>query len=123
MRLNRSVAIEVAAAAAVILACAFAGAALGWAGPGRTDVSTRVWPFYLDTWFTKPQWSWRVVLPLAAFAVAALPVRAWLRAERPTVAHLVALIAGAYLVHVALGMVRFGFEAGLAHTFSRPQEY
>ena len=58
-RLRRDAAVEVAVAAAVLLACAWLGDVTGWKGPPKVDISTRIWPFYLDTWFPVSVWTGR----------------------------------------------------------------
>lgn len=107
------------AAALVIALCGFLGARLGWRGVPKTAISTALWPFYLDTWFTGSVWSWRVLVPIAIFA-AGWPL---LRRFVAGVGSLGPVVAVAYLFHVGCGIVRHGWTGGLTHTLLRGQEY
>jgi hypothetical protein len=117
--------VEVAAAAAVILFCALVlGRLAGWQGPPKHATSTRIWPFYLDTWFPVTVWSGRVLVPLVGLALALWPLRRFVRREGDAVTSFVALALAAYVVHFGCGIVRFGVTHGLTHTFARTlQEY
>src|SRR5207253_1366049 len=77
--------------------------------------------FYLDTWFGKPVWTWRALLPLAALGPLWLALKRWLR--QATLANLILLATAAYAVHFTCGIVRHGPALGLQFTFSRAQEY
>jgi hypothetical protein len=118
----REAAIELAAAALALCLFAWLGAITGWKGPPKTAISTAVWPFYFDTWFPRPVWTWRTVLPFCALLAAWWPLRQFAAGDR-RVAIFAALIVGAYAVHLGCGVERHGFERGLSFTFSRPQEY
>jgi hypothetical protein len=117
-------AIELAVAAALLGACAAAGVALGWTGKPGLATSTRIWPFYLDSWRPKvgstTVWTVRVLFTLTAGALFMLPLRRWARErESPDWLGLLWLCAGAYAIHFTLGIQRHGFPKGLEHTFSR----
>ncbi len=101
--------------------CAWLGTVTGWKGRPKTAISTQIWPFYLDTWFPKPVWTWRALLPLAALGPLLYALRRWLRAA--TLVNLLLLATAAYAVHFTCGIVRHGFDLGLQFTFIRAQEY
>jgi hypothetical protein len=115
--------LEALAAAAVVLSWVWIGRRAGWNGPPAVDVPTRFWPFYLSTWDTRTVWTWRALLPLAALAAALVPLRRWLGGEGDGRRALVALGSSAYLVHLGLGIQRYGVEEGLRHSFERGFEY
>jgi Dolichyl-phosphate-mannose-protein mannosyltransferase len=106
-----------------VVACYFFGRATGWMGVPRGFDSTAYWPFYTDTWFEKTIFTGRVVLPLLALALVWPIVRRWLDDEGPALPLLLAVVAGAWIVHLSLGFVRHGVEEGLQLTFRRAQEY
>jgi hypothetical protein len=114
-------ALEILASLAVLLACAWLGAATGWKGPPKTAISTRVWPFYLDTWFPWPVWTWRALVPLAALPPLVYAVRRWLRAGRPL--DLALVLVCVWAVELGCGIVRHGADLGLQYTLMRGQEY
>jgi hypothetical protein len=117
--------LEVAGAAIVILACALLlGRLAGWQGPPRLATSTRIWPFYLDTWFPVTVWSGRVLVPLVGLALALRPLRRFLDGKDDLATCFIALGLAAYVVHFGCGVVRSGVVHGLTHTFQRTlQEY
>ncbi len=117
--------VEVAASVATILFCAIVlGRLAGWQGPPKLATSTRVWPFYLDTWFPVTVWSGRVLVPLAGLALALRPLRRFLDGKGDRATSFTALALAAWVVHFGCGLVRFGLARGLTHTFSRTlQEY
>jgi hypothetical protein len=117
----RGPAIELAVAATVLLLWAGLGTVTGWKGRPKTAISTAVWPFYFDTWFPKPVFTWRALLPLVGLGAAWLPIRRWTAGGRA--AWLIAIVVAAYAVHAACGVVHNGFQQGFELTFSRVQEY
>lgn len=85
---------------------------------GYLAVRTAYWPFYvLDV--EKPLWTARLFFPVAAFAIACVPLRAWLRKEGNALTTLVALATSAWLFHVALAIAHLGLAHAFTDTFTR----
>ncbi len=122
-RINwRETAIEVGIAALILLAWAGLGWVTGWMGRPKTAISTTVWPFYFDTWFHEPVFTWRILITLGAFGLVIWPLRRFLAGDSQWYI-LPLLVFTAWGVHLACGVQRWGFPRGLEFTFSRPQEY
>src|SRR5438552_5460186 len=116
----RSATYEIAFAFIGLALFGLIGDATGWKGVPRTSTSTRLWPFYIDTWDTRTVWTARALLPLIAIVPVLLVLRMWFR--RGGIRWLFALVGAAYIVQVGCGVERYGV-AGLSHTFTRAQEY
>jgi hypothetical protein len=118
---RRGPVLEVVGAAAVLLVVAGLAHLAGWDGPRKWSTSTAVWPFYLDTYDRSIVLTWRALWPVAALALAWLPLRQWASddARRAGLPMLVALVAAAWVYHLGVGFVRHGVEQGLTRTFYR----
>jgi len=110
---------EMALFALVLFAAARVGHATDWDQTnGYLALRTAYWPFYvLDV--DKPLWTARLLLPVAAFALAWVPVRAWLRREWKTGVALAAVALSAWLFHAALAIAHLGFANAFTDTFTR----
>ena len=111
---------EMALFAIALYAAARLGHATRWDhSDGYLALRTAYWPFYvLDV--VKPLWTARLVFPVAALALACLPLRAWLRREGSRRLTLAALVAGAWLFHVALAVAHLGLAHAFTDSFLRP---
>ena len=118
---KRSQYLELAASAGVLLFCAWLGTVTGWKGRPKTAISTEIWPFYLDTWFGKPVFTWRALIPLALIPLVVVAARVFVK--RGHFVHLLLLCICAYAFALACGVVRHGVPLGLEFTFLRAQEY
>jgi Dolichyl-phosphate-mannose-protein mannosyltransferase len=117
--LRRDALVELAVAAAVLVVWTVGlGTLAGWKPPPWTGQSTDLWPFYVRTqWLV--QWH-RAIAPLGAFALTFPILRAWMRRrDGDPLALLAGLTLGAFVFHLACGMMQDGF----AYTFGRPNEY
>ena len=117
-------AIEILGAAALLIAYARYGEHRRWTGEIGGTLSTRIWPFHLETWpwTNEVTWTPRVWTSVGA-ALAALGASwLWLRARRQTLA-LILLLATSYGFHVAVNVQRWGLDDGLERGFQRPSEY
>jgi len=110
---------EMALFALVLFAATRVGHATDWDQThGYLALRTNYWPFYvLD--MEKPVWTLRLLLPVAAFAVACVTVRAWFRTKGSTRAALVAVAVSAWLFHCALAIAHLGLANAFTDTFTR----
>jgi hypothetical protein len=110
---------EIVLFALLLVLAARVGEATGWdQATGYLALRTRYWPFYvLDV--ESPLWTARLLFPVAAFAVACVPLGAWLRGEGSARAGLLSVAVGAWLFHLALAVAHLGLQHAFTDTFTR----
>jgi hypothetical protein len=112
---------ELVGATLLLPACFILGRVTGWMGHRKGFDSTEFWPFYNDTWFPGPVFSFRVLFPVLAFLLLWPLLRRWL--TKDGLAALFMIIVGAWVYHLALACVRHPPAEAFVWTFRRPQEY
>ncbi len=111
---------EMALFALLLFFAARLGQATNWdQSTGFLALRTSYWPFYvLD--MEPPVWTARLLFPVLAFALACVPLRAWLRQEGGARTTLVALATSAWLFHAALAVAHLGVAHAFTDHFQRP---
>jgi len=113
-------AVEVALFALALVLAAKLGRLTDWDNQQRyLALRTPYWPFYVLR-VEAPLWTSRVLFPVAAFALATISVRGWLRGEGNRAAALVGVVVAAWLFELTLAVAHLGIVDALGDTFQRP---